>query len=206
MQSSAGSGGMSNAICGQPQRQKEVNSRLMAPPNDTRGEWRTGGATGSTGGATVSTDGATDLLDGATGSSNGATGSMDGATALDAGWRCHRIQGSAGFVRFKRGVARRWLASLRGVGGTGMGCCNTAAACHTEDRSSFQTVLSGKCWTLLSYHVVAMTEAWLLERLCRDRGHGRAPERAGRQLGRWARCRWPSRGPRSHEDVGLHRG
>ena len=154
MQSSAGSGGMSNAICGQPQRPKEVNSGLMAPPNDTRGEWRTGGATGSTGGATVSTDGATDLLDGATGSSNGATGSMDGATALDAGWRCHRIQGSAGFVRFKRGVARRWLASLRGVGGTGMGCCNTAAACHTEDRSSFQTVLSGKRWTLLSYHVV----------------------------------------------------
>ena len=54
--------------------------------------------------------------------------------------------------------------------------------------------------------VVAMTEAWLLERLCRDHGDGRAPERAARQLGRWARCRWPSRGPRSHEDVGLHCG
>ena len=186
LQSSAGSGGMSNAICGQPQRRKEVNSGLMAPPNDTRGEWRTGGATDSTGGATVSTDGATGLLDGATGSSNGATGSMDGATVLDAGWRCHRIQGSAGFVQLKRGVARRWLASLRGLGGTGMGCCTTAAACHTEDRSSFQTGLSGKRWTLLSYHVVGPTGARLLERLCWSRGGGMAPERAARQPDRWA--------------------
>ena len=32
--------------------------------------------------------------------------------------------------------------------------------------------------------VVGLTEAWLLERLCRDRGYGRAPERAGQQLGR----------------------
>ena len=56
-----------------------------------------------------------------------------------------------------------------------------------------------------TFLVAATTEAWLLEQLCRGRGHGRAPERAGRQPDRWARCRWPSQGPRSQGDIGLHR-
>ena len=69
-----------------------------------------------------------------------------------------------------------------------------------------------------TFLVAATTEAWLLERLCRGRGHGRAPERAGRQPDRWARDvggrREPGRRgrgakePRSkvQGDIGLHRG
>ena len=93
---------------------------------------------------------------------------------------------------------RRWFADRK--------LCTTVAAARRSGHRVEKIDESGNVEKLLSYHVVGPDGARLLERLCRGRGHGRAPERAARQLGHWARCRWPSQGPRSQDDIGLHRG